>query len=488
MLQVNKAIFGSLRKLSLSVANCGGHGLVIHRDSKENNPETPFKFTQENLKKIESLLANFPEGHKQAALLPVLDLAQRQNRWLPISAMHEVARILEIPRMRVYEVATFYTMYNREPPGGTTKDGLFTVKEVECLGACVNAPMVQINDDYYEDLTVDDINEIIDDLKNGKRPLPGPKSGRLAAEPIKSKTSLTEPPNGPGFEADFGNGLLSSEVGHRRRSTSVSDDYSVQKTNDDATECKFVAVQQKYYIDNFIGAFIYCADHHRDPEIVRGYWARTAAITSLVSQFIKISGPSAQIISLGAGFDTLYWRLKESGHIFSKFVEFDFSSVTSKKIRLIQRSKNVNLAGYFSKPAVESQHSDIHCGDYHLIGADLRQIREFEQKLTTGELDNSQPTLIIAECLFVYMDLEHSYNLIKELTKYFETLALINYEQVNMNDNFSKVMLDNLNNREKLDPLDERELLSQLLEHYCLIYAFKDSTEKWEKLADLIVQ
>nr|CAD2158475.1 unnamed protein product [Meloidogyne enterolobii] len=215
-----------------NIADGIGHGLVVHRDSKENNPETPFKFTQENLKKIESLLANFPEGHKQAALLPVLDLAQRQNRWLPISAMHEVARIFEIPRMRVYEVATFYTMYNREPvgkyfiqlcgttpcmlrgaetimeaickkleikPGGTTKDGLFTVKEVECLGACVNAPMVQINDDYYEDLTVDDINEIIDDLKNGKRPLPGPKSGRLAAEPIKSKTSLTEPPKGPGF-------------------------------------------------------------------------------------------------------------------------------------------------------------------------------------------------------------------------------------------------------------------------------------------------
>uniref|UniRef100_A0A1I8BNB3 Leucine carboxyl methyltransferase 1 n=1 Tax=Meloidogyne hapla TaxID=6305 RepID=A0A1I8BNB3_MELHA len=309
-------------------------------------------------------------------------------------------------------------------------------------------------------------------------------------------------------EADFGNGLLSTEVGHRRRSTSVSDDYSVQKTNDDATECKFVAVQQRYYTDNFIGAFIYCADHHRDPEILRGYWARTAAITSLVSQFIKNSGPTAQIVSLGAGFDTLYWRLKESGQSFNKFVEFDFSSVTSKKIRQIQRSKNVNLCGYFSKPPVENQHSDLHCGDYHLIGADLRQIREFEQKLATAELDNSKPTLIIAECLFVYMDLEHSYNLIEELTKYFKTLALINYEQVNMNDNFSKVMLDNLNNRgihlpglavceslltqkqriEKLEPLDERELLTQLLEHYCLIYAFKDSTKNWGHLANLIVQ
>ena len=139
------------------------------------------------------------------ALIPLLDLAQRQHGWLPISAMHEVARILEVPRMRAYEVATFYTMFNRQPvgkyflqvfsfftpathaqqnslafqvcattpcmlrgaetitetiekklgihAGETTKDGLFTLAEVECLGACVNAPMIQINDDYFEDLT-----------------------------------------------------------------------------------------------------------------------------------------------------------------------------------------------------------------------------------------------------------------------------------------------------------------------------------------------
>uniref|UniRef100_A0A915NCV0 Uncharacterized protein n=2 Tax=Meloidogyne incognita group TaxID=654580 RepID=A0A915NCV0_MELJA len=87
MLQVKRDF--QLRKLSLSVANYGGHGLVIHRDSKENNPETPFKFAQKNLKKIESLLANFPEGHKQAALLSVLDLGQRQNRWLILYVIHE---------------------------------------------------------------------------------------------------------------------------------------------------------------------------------------------------------------------------------------------------------------------------------------------------------------------------------------------------------------------------------------------------------------
>lgn len=76
---------------------------------------------------------------------------------------------------------------------------MFTLTEVECLGACVNAPMIQINDDYYEDLSSEDINEILDDLKAGKRPLPGPRSGRLASEPINGPTSLTEEPKGPGF-------------------------------------------------------------------------------------------------------------------------------------------------------------------------------------------------------------------------------------------------------------------------------------------------
>jgi NADH dehydrogenase (ubiquinone) flavoprotein 2 len=165
--------------------------------------------------------------------------------------MHEVAKILgkhpcsvnewkdfpEMPRMRVYEVATFYTMFNRNPVGKyhlqvcattpcmlrgaetiteaiskklgikvgeTTKDGLFTLAEVECLGACVNAPMVQINDDYYEDLTPDHINEILDEFKAGKRPLPGPRSGRLASEPLTGPTSLTEEPKGPGFRLQDG--------------------------------------------------------------------------------------------------------------------------------------------------------------------------------------------------------------------------------------------------------------------------------------------
>ncbi|XP_033110014.1 NADH dehydrogenase [ubiquinone] flavoprotein 2, mitochondrial-like isoform X3 [Anneissia japonica] len=206
--------------------------LFVHRDTPENNSDTKFEFSSENLKRLNDIMANYPEGHKAAAVIPALDLAQRQHGWLPISAMHKVAEILNMPKMRVYEVATFYTMFNREPIGKfhvqvctttpcmlcnareilkaiednlkikcgeTTKDKMFTLTEVECLGACVNAPMVQINDNYYEDLKVSDINEILDDLKAGKSPKPGPRSGRFACEPINGLTSLTEPPKGPGF-------------------------------------------------------------------------------------------------------------------------------------------------------------------------------------------------------------------------------------------------------------------------------------------------
>uniref|UniRef100_A0A3B3ZHG3 NADH dehydrogenase [ubiquinone] flavoprotein 2, mitochondrial n=1 Tax=Periophthalmus magnuspinnatus TaxID=409849 RepID=A0A3B3ZHG3_9GOBI len=182
-----------VRGLHRSAARAGAGGIFVHRDTPDNNPNTPFEFTEENKK---------------------------------------VAEVLEIPPMRVYEVATFYTMFLRQPvgkyfiqictttpcmlcnsdsiletiqnklgikPGETTADKLFTLLEVECLGACVNAPMVQINDNYYEDLTPKDMEDIIDELKAGRVPPPGPRSGRFSCEPAGGLTSLTEPPKGPGF-------------------------------------------------------------------------------------------------------------------------------------------------------------------------------------------------------------------------------------------------------------------------------------------------
>lgn len=172
---------GSLRTIATSSAHCSDN-LFVHRDTPEDNPNIPFEFTADNKKRVDAILSIYPEGHKRGAMIPLLDLAQRQYGWLPISAMHKVAEILGLPNMRVYEVATFYTMFMRKPtgkyhiqvctttpcwlrgsdgilqtckkelgigPGETTKDKQFTISEVECLGACVNAPMVSVNDDYY---------------------------------------------------------------------------------------------------------------------------------------------------------------------------------------------------------------------------------------------------------------------------------------------------------------------------------------------------
>lgn len=205
--------------------------LFVHRDTADDHPDVPFEFTDDNKKRVDAILKIYPEGHKRAAMIPLLDLAQRQHGWLPIAAMHKVAEVLDLPRMRVYEVATFYTMFMRKPTGKyhiqvctttpcwlrnsdeilecvktklnigvgeTTKDGQFTISEVECLGACVNAPMVKVNDDYYEDLTTKDMSEIIDDFKKGLKPRPGPRSGRFASEPCGGLTSLTAAVPGPG--------------------------------------------------------------------------------------------------------------------------------------------------------------------------------------------------------------------------------------------------------------------------------------------------
>ncbi|CAI6335054.1 unnamed protein product [Periconia digitata] len=244
--------------------------LNVHRNTPENNPSIPFKFTPQNEELIKEVLSRYPSQYKKAAVMPLLDLGQRQHGFTSISVMNEVARLLEMPPMRVYEVATFYTMYNRNPVGKyhvqvctttpcmlrnsdavmkacedtlgihhgqTTKDGLFTMTEVECLGACANAPMVQINDDFYEDLTYETTASLLNALKhaseatgaqpgatglagkagegaatgdnkavneqgrsyaaNGvKVPTPGPLSGRKSCEPAGGLTSLTSEPWG----------------------------------------------------------------------------------------------------------------------------------------------------------------------------------------------------------------------------------------------------------------------------------------------------
>ena len=185
-----------------------------------------FEFTRENLERARAHIAKYPPGRQQSAVLPLFDLAQRQmGGWLPRAAMDYVAHMLDMPPIRAYEVATFYTMFNLRPVGryllqactttpcwfrgsdavvaacekklgvgigGATADGLFSLVEVECLGACVNAPILQVNDDFYEDLDGPATEALIDALRAGLPPPPGSVIGRHGSAPIGGKTTLTE--------------------------------------------------------------------------------------------------------------------------------------------------------------------------------------------------------------------------------------------------------------------------------------------------------
>ena len=190
-----------------------------------------FAWTPENEAMAKTVIGRYPPGRQHSASIPLLDLAQRQvgdetqtQGWLPIPVIEYVAAYLDMPYIRAYEVATFYTMFNLAPvgrfhvqvcgttpcmlrgsddvfaackakgleKGHTTEDGLFTLNEVECLGACANAPMVQINDDNYEDLTFDSMTAILDSLAAGETPKTGPQIDRQTSCPEGGPTTLPE--------------------------------------------------------------------------------------------------------------------------------------------------------------------------------------------------------------------------------------------------------------------------------------------------------
>lgn len=202
-----------------------------------NAPYQPASFAFRDTAKVKEIIALYPPGKQQSAVMPLLDLAQRQagedgakanppyGGWISRAAMDHIADVLGMPKIKVYEVATFYSMYNLAPvgkhlvqvcgttpcwlcgsdkvmkacedhlgihAGETTTDGQFTVVEVECLGACVNAPMVQINDDFYEDLTPERTREILVALKDGKTVPVGPQNGRTGSMALSGATTLKD--------------------------------------------------------------------------------------------------------------------------------------------------------------------------------------------------------------------------------------------------------------------------------------------------------
>ncbi len=185
-----------------------------------------FAFTPENLEKAHWWIAKFPQGRQQSAVIALLWLAQKQEGWVPEPALRVIAEMLGMPVMRVFECVTFYTMFQLEPVGtvahvqvcGTppcalcgagelmdllkaeigpkehrTADGRFSWEEVECMGACANAPMAAINDDYYEDLTPASLKALLDEFRAGRTPPPGSSLGRQATAPVGGPLTLTDP-------------------------------------------------------------------------------------------------------------------------------------------------------------------------------------------------------------------------------------------------------------------------------------------------------
>jgi NADH-quinone oxidoreductase subunit E len=198
--------------------------LSVRRLAKEQ--PASFSFSKETMKTAQWWISKYPTGRQQSAVIPILWLVQKQEGWVSEPAIRAIAELLSMPVIRVLEVATFYTVFQLEPVGATaliqvcgttpcmlrganelmkvcqekigprqhrSADGKFSWEEVECLGACVNAPMAQINDYYYEDLTPEIMAQIIDDFAAGKSPKPGSYAGRHTSEPAGGALTLTDP-------------------------------------------------------------------------------------------------------------------------------------------------------------------------------------------------------------------------------------------------------------------------------------------------------
>ncbi|CAG7682316.1 unnamed protein product [Allacma fusca] len=312
-------------------------------------------------------------------------------------------------------------------------------------------------------------------------------------------------------------------------------DEAVQATNDDAANCKRSAVHLGYWSDPYLSYFVRGPIVKKAPEINRGYFARTYGVYKLVLNALNTLGEidgslepaSVQLINLGCGFDTLYWRLNEERNKFSNrvkikaFVDVDFPSTTLKKVHYVKNTKEL-LSGIANEDGdiVRSQ-SELHAFDYHIIGLDLRDVTQLETKLASCGIRYDVPTIFVSECVLVYLESKSSESLLSWLSQKFNTAVFINYEQINMTDNFANVMLKNLVLRgchlsgvdhcktiesqvnrfvetgwtgaygwtmnevyaaiptseihriERIEMLDEQELLRQLFDHYCITVAYK---------------
>ncbi|KAF6020347.1 hypothetical protein EB796_021319 [Bugula neritina] len=280
----------------------------------------------------------------------------------------------------------------------------------------------------------------------------------------------------------------------------ATDDNSVILTNDEASCSKKFAVSLGYWKDPYIKCMCKQSQIRKTPEISRGYFGRVFVIRSLVEQFVKAHSRNCQIVSVGAGYDTLYWNLSASGLSPQKYVEVDFPSVTRIKTTIIHSKEEQLLKA--------------------LGNADLRNLQHLDTqlKLPSVGLDLNVPTLFLAECVLMYMPEKECDGLLSYFSQTFTNSHFISYDVINMSDRFAEVMKSNMGSRrctlytddcstaqaqrdrfsrngwatsvvenmeslyqlidssersrvEKIEMLDEVHLLSELMVHYCICLA-----------------
>ncbi|XP_052784460.1 leucine carboxyl methyltransferase 1-like [Mya arenaria] len=301
----------------------------------------------------------------------------------------------------------------------------------------------------------------------------------------------------------------------------MSSEEGVRATNDDAAQCKRYAVDKGYWQDPYIKLFTSRGQQNHAPEISIGYYARVKGLRMILEKFLTVTDGKCQIVSIGAGFDTLFWNLKDAGINVTSFIEVDFSAVTSRKIHSIRRSQVLLQKITNEDEEIRFSTTDLHGKDYHLVAANLKNLKDFNKKLGECGIDKTLPTIFIAECVLVYIEKDCTDALLKWTVDNFSTVFFVNYEQVNMGDKFGEVMMENLRSREcmlhteycasidtqiqrmssqgfegadamemrhvlyrlpqndvmriqRIEFLDEQELLEQLMSHYCYCWAYKD--------------
>ncbi|KAJ7984714.1 hypothetical protein DPEC_G00357620 [Dallia pectoralis] len=301
-------------------------------------------------------------------------------------------------------------------------------------------------------------------------------------------------------------------------------DEAVRSTCDDATISKRYATSRGYWTDPYVQYFARSVGERKAPEINRGYYARVRGMNHLLDAFLRKTKCDCQIVNLGAGLDTTFWRLKDENLMPRKYFEVDFPMIVARKIH------NIKTKPPLSKPLIETHSTDSllldgHCLDsdrFCIIGTDLRDIQGLDEKLRKFHLNPELPTIFLSECVLVYMTPDQSSKLVNWASDTFHTAMFVNYEQVNMMDRFGQVMIENLQRRqcnlagvevcqslesqkerflktgwenadaldmmtvysvlpqddvariEHLEFLDEKELLQQLLQHYSICWATKD--------------